>query len=250
MRRQPQSIMEIYGQGCQRNKAQIRPERLADFYSGFVLTIGNRTKKKRGRAWQSQAAPYFDRVPRFLVRHSNLVFAVRAGFLTSGKDCSCEGKARGNPFLFRFTVAAPPGIFTQIPLLSTSGDPACIPVRFACRTSIARLCPGFKSGSENDTKGRIPDRREFVPCFAVCAPERSARQREKRIEKPISPVILISDRKVGNDFRDRIVPGEAKPAEHNGHIWSRAPQSIMDIYGQGLQRSMAQFWPERIRDFY
>ena len=35
-------------------------------------------------------------------------------------------------------------------------------------------------------------------------------------------LILISDRKVGNDFRDRIVPGEAKRAEHNGHIWSRA----------------------------
>ena len=35
-------------------------------------------------------------------------------------------------------------------------------------------------------------------------------------------LILISDRKVGNDFRDRIVSGEAKPAEHNGHIWSRA----------------------------
>ncbi len=34
--------------------------------------------------------------------------------------------------------------------------------------------------------------------------------------------ILISDRKVGNDFRGRIVSGEAKPAEHNGHIWSRA----------------------------
>ena len=33
--------------------------------------------------------------------------------------------------------------------------------------------------------------------------------------------ILISDRKDGNDFRGRIVSGEAKPAEHNGHIWSR-----------------------------
>ena len=39
---------------------------------------------------------------------------------------------------------------------------------------------------------------------------------------PVYHVILISDRKVGNDFRDRIVSGEAKPAEHNGHIWSRA----------------------------
>ena len=35
-------------------------------------------------------------------------------------------------------------------------------------------------------------------------------------------LILISDRKVGNDFRGRIVSGEAKSAEHNGHIWSRA----------------------------
>ncbi len=35
-------------------------------------------------------------------------------------------------------------------------------------------------------------------------------------------LILISDRKVGNGFRDRIVSGEAKTAEHNGHIWARA----------------------------
>ena len=35
-------------------------------------------------------------------------------------------------------------------------------------------------------------------------------------------LILKSDRKVGKDFRDRIVSGEAKPAEHNGDIWSRA----------------------------
>ena len=40
---------------------------------------------------------------------------------------------------------------------------------------------------------------------------------------PVYHVIRISDRKVGNDFRDRIVSGEAKPAEHNGHIWSRSP---------------------------
>lgn len=49
-----------------------------------LSAIGNRTKKKRGRAWQSHAAPYFDRVPRFLVRHSVIKFTVRAGFLTSG----------------------------------------------------------------------------------------------------------------------------------------------------------------------
>ena len=30
----------------------------------------------------------------------------------------------------------------------------------------------------------------------------------------------------------------------------RLPQSIMEIYGQGRQRSMAQFWPEDFKDFY
>ena len=30
----------------------------------------------------------------------------------------------------------------------------------------------------------------------------------------------------------------------------RRPQSIMEIYGQGLQRSMAQFWPQDFKDFY
>ncbi len=62
------------------------------------------------------------------------------------------------------------------------------------------------------------------------------------VHRPVPPdkdfmVILISDRKVGQDFRDRtaqaalscrcaaihlVVSGEAKPAEHNGDIWSRA----------------------------
>ena len=64
------------------------------------------------------------------------------------------------------------------------------------------------------------------------------------------PFILISDRKVGKDFRDRIVSGEAKPAEHNGDIWSRAstkhgailagknPRFLLDIsiMPQGTQR--------------
>ena len=30
----------------------------------------------------------------------------------------------------------------------------------------------------------------------------------------------------------------------------RRPQSIMEIYGQGLQRSMAQFWSQDFKDFY
>ena len=30
----------------------------------------------------------------------------------------------------------------------------------------------------------------------------------------------------------------------------RLPQSIMEIYGQGRQRSMTQFWPEDFKDFY
>ncbi len=30
----------------------------------------------------------------------------------------------------------------------------------------------------------------------------------------------------------------------------RFPQSIMAIYGQGKQRSMAQIWPQRLSDFY
>ncbi len=30
----------------------------------------------------------------------------------------------------------------------------------------------------------------------------------------------------------------------------RSPQSIMEIYGQGLQRSMAQILPGRLKDFY
>ena len=30
----------------------------------------------------------------------------------------------------------------------------------------------------------------------------------------------------------------------------RRPQSIMDIYGQGLQRCMAQILPESMEDFY
>ena len=46
------------------------------------------------------------------------------------------------------------------------------------------------------------------------------------IERFLMYLILISDRKVGNDFRDRIVPGEAKRAEHNGHIWSRASTKL------------------------
>ena len=46
-------------------------------------------------------------------------FTVRAGFLTSGKRIAA-GLAALAMTVFRFTVAAPPGIFTQIPLLSTA----------------------------------------------------------------------------------------------------------------------------------
>ena len=64
--------------------------------------------------------------------------------------------------------------------------------------------------------------------------------------------ILISDRKVGNDFRDRIVSGKAKPAEHNGHIWSRAstkhgailagknPRFLLDISIKSSYRAAMQ----------
>ena len=47
-------------------------------------------------------------------------------------------------------------------------------------------------------------------------------EKVKTLLPEVERFILISDRKDGNDFRGRIVSGEAKPAEHNGHIWSRA----------------------------
>ena len=52
--------------------------------------------------------------------------------------------------------------------------------------------------------------------------------------------IVIPDKKLQNDFRARIAPDEAVAAEHNGE----------EIYGQGRQRRLAQFWPERVKEFY
>ena len=38
----------------------------------------------------------------------------------------------------------------------------------------------------------------------------------------VRDLILLSNKKLEKGLRDRIAPDEAKAAEHNGDIWSRA----------------------------
>ena len=161
---------------------------LQAFFVQGKSPIGNRTRKKRGRAWQSHAAPYFDRVPRFLVRHSSFIFHCPGRFSDFGKR-SCHGPCGPCKDGFRFTVAAPRGndtilpteeaYFTQIPLLSTSGKARVHPGPIACRGSIPCVTADFKKKGKHTE----PSARK-VPWTYVCAHLHFIRPRFARPPSP------------------------------------------------------------------
>ena len=125
-------------------------------------------KEKERAGMAKPAAPYFDRVPRFLVRHGVDFF--RPGrFSDFGRSCHCVPVRTPTASSWRrwshrtcaccagvairshlrFTVAAPrgndakrrrrPAFHPDSPVEQVEPAPACIPVRFACGESIP--CP-------------------------------------------------------------------------------------------------------------
>ena len=81
-------------------------------------------------------------------------------------------------------------------------------------------------------------RQEMIAFILTAPPERVFTRTPVRFEAPEDRVILFPDRKLTWIFELKL------------RQTRRLSQSIMDIYGQERQRSMAQFQPEGLSDFY